>query len=226
MPQAVFEKAVKKYLPTAIPASLEKIDEYSVGKVLVYSKKPRKLIPMRKHELDFTGFALQSLLSGNQELKISTARTYLFDTDKSTISKGVKVDLEGDVDLENALTKLLSAKIDFKLKGVETKKLTVTTDFGKITHVSTDLVTSIVKGTLHADPQNAIVKKAVDHGGVMFIITDIYEAERCKVSVKLSEDVSEGGGVDAEAAKGVTKDSEDVDDKHSSTSGKFLATWE
>ncbi len=223
MPQAIFGKAVKKYLPTAIPVSLEKIDEYKVGSILVYSKKPRKLIPMRKHELDFTGFSLQSLLvEGSKELSITTARTFLFDTDKATVSKSVKVDVSTDFDLENSILKLFSAKTDLDLKGGRSKTLTITTDFGNLTHIATDLVTTIINGKLRVNTEHPVVKKAVENGGVMFVITDIYEAERCDVSVSLSEDTSEAAQVDVEASKTGTKDSEDVDDKHSNTTGKIL----
>ena len=219
MPQAVFSRAVQSYLPTAIPTNLEKIDEYSVGKILVYSKRPRKLIPMRKHKLDFTGFSLESLLSDGEALEINTGRTFLFDTEKSTSKKQVNVDLEGDLDLDSLLTKLFSSKLGTKASAGELKSVNITTDFGKLTHVASDLVTTIAKGKLRVNTDHAVVQKAVKNGGVMFVITDIYEAEKCDISVSLSEDKKEsvemGGEVKVEA-----KADESVDDKHSSSTGK------
>lgn len=218
MPQQIFEKAVKRILPSAIPANLEKIDEYAVGKVLIYSKAPRKLFPMRKHELDFTGYSLQSLLAEEEKLTIVTARSYLFDTGKSTVSKTVKLDVSGDFDLEAALSKLASA--DFKFKAGETKTIRVSTDFGKVTHISTDLVNSVVSGQIQVKPDHPIVKKAIDNGGVMFVVSTIYEAEHCNVGVSASEDVSESGEADVGVSKDKTGGSEDADDKHKSSQGK------
>lgn len=89
MPQVVFEKAVKCVLPAAIPTHLERIDEYAVGKVLLYSRKPKKLLPFHKHDLDFTGYSLQSLLVEGEQLTVATSRSFLFDVGKSTSSKSV-----------------------------------------------------------------------------------------------------------------------------------------
>ena len=219
MPQVVFGKAVKRFLPSAIPTHLEKIDEYAVGKVLVYSKRPRRLIPMRKHELDFTGWSMQSLLAENEVLTITTAKSYLFDTGKDVDSKSFSVNVGGDLDIANALTKLASASAGFKFDAGEKATLKVTTDFGKITHISTDLVNSAISREIHVKPDHPIVKKAVENGGVMFIISNIYEGERCNVSATISkgekESISGGAGVDG--AKADVKESEG--DKHSSTVG-------
>lgn len=221
MPQVVFGKAVKRFLPSAIPTHLEKIDEYAVGKVLVYSKRPRRLIPMRKHELDFTGWSLQSLLAEKEVLTITTAKSYLFDTGKDTDSKSFSVDVGGDLDIASALAKLATASADFKFNAGEKATLKVTSDFGKITHISTDLVNSAISRDIHMNPDHPIVKRAVENGGVMFIISNIYEGERCNVSATISKDEKESvsGGGGADGAKADVK--EGVDDKHSSTVGKY-----
>lgn len=211
----IFSAAVKKYLPSAIPAKLDKIDEYSIGKVLIHTKKPRKLIPMRKHGLDFTGWSLQNLLAEKEELTITTAKSYLYDTGKSTSTKAVNVG--GDLDLETALTKLAGA--DFNFKAGETKNLTIVTDFGKVTHISTDLIKSVVKEKVQVRPDHPVVKRAIENGGVMFVITEIFQAEHCNLSVSLSESVSESGSADVAVEVEKTEGSERVGDKHSSVTG-------
>lgn len=222
MPQVVFGKAVKSFLPSAIPTHLEKIDEYAVGKVLIYSKRPRRLIPMRKHELDFTGWSLQSLLAENEVLTVTTARSYLFDTGKDVASKSFNIDIGGDLDLAKALTELVSGSGDVKFDAGEKATLKVTTDFGKITHISTDLVNSAISKEIHVQPNHPIVKKAVENGGVMFIISNIYEGERCNVQAKVTKDMKESasGDVGAEGVKADMKES--VDDKHSSAIGMYI----
>jgi hypothetical protein len=225
MPQIVFGKAVKRFLPSAIPTHLEKIDEYAVGKVLVYSKRPRRLIPMRKHHLDFTGWSLQGLLAENEVLTVTTAKSYLFDTGKEVASKSFKVDVGGDVDVANSLTKLASASGDLKFSSGDKATLTVTSDFGKITHVSTDLVNSAINKEIHVKPDHPVVQRAVKNGGMMFVISNIYEGERCNVSATVSKDVKEsvGGGGGAEGAKVDAKES--VDDKHKSSTGKYMLCY-
>lgn len=222
MPQEVFGKAIKRVLPSAIPTHLERIDEYAVGKVLVYSKSPRKLFPMRKQELDFTGYSMQSLLAKEEKLTITTARSYLFDTEKSTFSKSVKIDVGGDFDLESALSKLASADAKFNFKAGESKTLTITTDFGKVTHISTDLINSVVSGKIQVKPDHPIVKRAIHNGGVMFVISSIYEGERCKVGVAAYNEKSESGGAGVGVSKEQVEGSEDADEKHHSSKGTEL----
>ena len=216
----LFKKIVGNILPTAIPVDLEKVDELTVGKVLIYSKKPRKLIPMRKHDLAFTGWSLQSLLT-DEKFSFTTARSYLFDSGKNTSSASVTVDLDASVDMKSALLKLASLDTAFKFDVEEDKTLTVSSDFGKITHISTDVVTTILGGKHSVDINHPIVKKAIDYGGNMFVVTAVYEAERCNLSVTLSKDKKEKGGA---ANDKDTKDSssENVEDKHGYTQGMFF----
>ena len=215
----VFKKAVVDLLPAAIPAELEKLDEYGVGKVLVYSKKPRKLFALRGQKLLFTGWSVESLLADDQQLTVTTASNYLYDTGKSTSSTKVKVDLETDLDL----SLLFGGSLD--IKGGEDKVLNVVTDFGKISHISSDLVASVINNNLHLKVEHPIVQKAIHNGGVMFLIHTIYESEHMNLSVKLSKDITESAGEDVEVKdKVVAKEDakEGVDDKHTSSKGTVL----
>lgn len=183
MPQEIFEKVVHKLLPTAIPTQLEKIDEYSVGKVLIYSKKPRRLLPMRKHHLEFTGFSLGSVLADSEELTIKQASRYIFHSDKSTEASTINVSVGGDVDLNNAVTKLFAADVEAKTNVKVGRSLDITSDLGKLTHVTSDLISTISKGGMNVNPQHAMVRQALEYGGVMFIVAEIYHSERCNVTV-------------------------------------------
>ncbi len=57
----------------------------------------------------------------------------------------------------------------------------------------------------------------------MFVITDIYEAEKCDVSVSLSEDKKESVDLEGKVEAGVKGD-ESVDDKHRNCTGKEHCT--
>ena len=126
--------------------------------------------------------------------------------------------IDGDLDLESALTSLAGADdAGFKFKAGESKTLTITTDFGKVTHVSTDLVSTVTRGKIRLDTKHAIVQKAMENGAAMFVIVSIYEGEHCQVGVTMKKDVKESGGIGAGAEA-----EEKVDDKHSSSKGIVL----
>ena len=91
--QSLFARAVGANLPSAIPTTLERIDQFAIGKVLTYKKKPRKLLPWRRHELNFTGRSITDLLAEGQvqQLNFVTSSDYLFDAGKGTDNIFVEV---------------------------------------------------------------------------------------------------------------------------------------
>lgn len=89
--QSLFARAVNSSLPTAIPTTLERIDQFAIGKVLTYQKKPRKLLPWRRHELNFTGRSITDLLVEGQQLNFATSSDFLFDAGKGTDKISVEV---------------------------------------------------------------------------------------------------------------------------------------
>ena len=93
--QSLFARAVGANLPTAIPTTLERIDQFSIGQVLTYQKKPRKLLPWRRRELNFTGRSITDLLAEGQaqQLNFATSSDFLFDTGKGTDKITVEVQL-------------------------------------------------------------------------------------------------------------------------------------
>ena len=211
---ALFKKAVEDLLPAAIPVELDKLDEFSIGKVLVYAKKPRKLIPMRNHKLDFTGWSLESLLAEDHHLAITTAKNYLFDAGKSVSSGNIKVNLVADLNFS------LFGSIN--AKGGEDKVLEIMTDFGKVTHITSDLANSVINNNLHLNVNHPIVQKAIDFNGVMFLVHTIYESAHFNMSVKLTKDDSESVGEEVKVK--VKEDiSESVDDKQVFSKGMFFA---
>ena len=91
--QSLFARAVGATLPSAIPSTLERIDQFAIGKVLTYQKKPRKLLPWRRRELSFTGRSITDLLAEGQlqELDFATSSDFLFDAGKGTDKITVEV---------------------------------------------------------------------------------------------------------------------------------------
>lgn len=187
--QILFSRAVVSHFPAAIPTQLERVDEFTVGKVFIYHKRPRFLLPWRKHKLDFTGYPLADLLVQGSSFKFATGRKFLVD-----IAKGVETvdtELGMDVELKEALTHL-----NMKVKGKYSHQHSITTDFGKITHIETDLYDVLSAKAYTLDTHNPIVREAIAKGSAVFVISAVYEAEHSNISMKLSRSESEtvGGG--------------------------------
>jgi hypothetical protein len=219
--QTLFNRTVGFHLPSAIPTQLERIDEFGIGKVLIYSKKPKRFTPWRKHELSFTGWSISSLLSTQAEdppLKIATASSFMFDLGKGSSSATVQVNLDAELNLREALVNL-----DAKLNVDEQKKLSITADFGKVTHVSTDLLTSCSSKKLQVNTDHPIVQEAMEKGGAMFVITSMYTAERCNVQVNISGNKDETLGAGVKPGGG---GNETVKDSDTTTHGKLSISIE
>ena len=97
--QSLFSRAVNANLPNAIPATLEHVNQFAIGKVLTYQKKPRKLLPWRRRELNFTGRSITDLLAEGQlqQLNFATSSDFLFDAGKGTDQITVEVALSSDL---------------------------------------------------------------------------------------------------------------------------------
>ena len=213
---AVFKKAVEDLLPSAIPVKLKNLDDYTVGKVLVYSKKPLKPFALRKRELKFTGCTIESLLTDGQEITITTASNDLHITGKSISSIVVKVNLEADLDL----SLLFGGSLNFS--GAD-KVLDVVTEFGKISHITSNLIASVINKNLHLKVEHPTVQEAINNGGVMFLIHTIYESEHINLSAKFSKDTTEDTGEDVLIK--VKKDAKGgVDAEHTSSKGTVFCS--
>ena len=106
------------------------------------------------------------------------------------------------MDLQEALSKL---KLD--LKGKIEKKTSITTEFGNVTHIETDLFEVLSGKKYSLDISNPIVKEARSKGSAIFIISTLYEAEHCNISVSVTDIMSETEDAGATVSKeGVTED--------------------
>ena len=226
--QTVFARAVSYHLPNAIPTHLERIDEFAIGKVLVYSKRPHRIMPWRRRELDFTGYSLSSLLdesSGKKVEELKTSDTFLFDVGTGTSSVEVTVDVDLDGDLEKAL-KVLNLGGGVDVKNDYHKKVSITADFGKITHVSSEELVGTA-GRFKVNKQHPIVQRAMEHGDTLFVILSMYTAERCNISVDMSKsDEEEGKGDEKAGAAGSdekTGGEEDVKESKSLKQGSSVS---
>jgi len=220
--QAFFLEAVKEVLPSAIPSRLDKIDECHLGKVLIYREKPRWLLPLRKHHLDFTGWSLHQLLAGEEKkLPIKIERSFMFDSNKRTSSRAIKVNIKGNLDMED-ITKLYGTDVHIKGGGKGSKKVAVISDFGKVTHVTCDIVNTVVEKKIKLRQDHPIVQQAFHKGSVMFVIASIYEGEHCKLSVNASGSVQESASADVNVKAVDAGGSEAVDDSDGFTEGMYV----
>lgn len=171
-------------MPSAIPANLQQqADEISLGKVFILSKKPHKLIPMGHQDLAPTNVSLDSLLPAKQQITLSLSKSVFLETKGDGLC--FSVEISGDALLEDALDEIAGLE-ELKLQPGEKKMLHIKADFGKVTKTSSDLIQGIRKGSVQVDASHPVVKKGVENGGTMFIVTALCKAEHCNVAVKQS----------------------------------------
>lgn len=192
--QSLFGRAVGFHLPSAVPVQLERVDDFVLGKVLIYQRKPRLFLPCRKHKLSFTDYALSDLLVKDSNLTFATETKFLFEVGKGTETVGTTV--SSDAEIKGALN-LLSMKV----KGKYNSQASIATDFGKVSYTTTDLLRVLSDKTYSLDTSNPIVREAIAKGSTLFVISTLYEAEHSSISVKLVDSESETAEGDAKVAK-------------------------
>ena len=100
--QKIYEKAVCHNLPSTFVTSLERIDEFVIGAVLVRHHKQHWY---HDNSLDFTSAPLQSLLSKSEQQSISfeTKTDTLLNITGESKEKSLNINLSHDEDVSNNL---------------------------------------------------------------------------------------------------------------------------
>ena len=199
--QKVFVKTVHFYFPTVVPTHLESIDEFDIGKVLLFKSKPRLLMPWRAHHLQLTGYPIGQLLAtGDAFTPVTTANT-VFTTGPATMTRDIQFDV--DVGLKEALLRLGIAA-DAK----EDKKVTISTDLGKVTHVASNMFNLLSTAKHKVDMNHPIVKEAMSKGETLFVVSALYSSEKLMLQIQVSERAGEkaGGSKDGSTSENVTKE--------------------
>ena len=174
--QSVFERAVRHHLPSSFVTLLDRVDDFSVGKVLVLHKKPHF---WRRAELDFTSLDLETLLTKSQDgFKIQTERKKLYDQSSDASNRMIKLDLGLDAELKTRW-----ADFGGDLKGGGTKLLNLYVDFGRIDHILSNLPQILMGQQWIVDSDHIVMKDALAKGKEFFVITSVYEAQKAFVKV-------------------------------------------
>ena len=95
----------------------------------------------------------------------------------------MSVEVSGDAELEDALSAIAGLDNLGLKPGKEKKMLHVNADFGRVVEVSTDLVKSSRKGDFRVNVEHPVVKKAIENGKVMFVVSTLYRADHCNVAI-------------------------------------------
>jgi len=167
-------------LPSAIISSLEHIEDFSLGKVFLYSK-PRLF--RRKHHLHFTGRNIKELLvPANEEMPIRTERRDVYYLGECMCSTNSNTEFECRAEIKGG-----------PAAGTASAGITLTSEksckvkLGQITPVVSDLVNSFTSGKIHFNTDHLVVQMALKRGKTVFIINKIYEAQSCNVSTDESK---------------------------------------
>ena len=100
--QLIYEKAVRQNHPSAFVTSLERIDEFVIGTVLVRHNKQRWY---HDNSLDFTSAPLQCLLSKSEQqgFSLQTETDTLLTGETESKEKSLNINLGLDADVSNNL---------------------------------------------------------------------------------------------------------------------------
>ena len=173
--QTAFERAVRHQLPSAFAASLERVDEFEVGKVLVLHRKPRFWRLHRWQALDFTGLHLTALL---EDLDVRTQSRVGLTSDTDTTEKTFRLNLGADAEL-----KMQSLEILGKLTGKGSLLFDMCFDFGKVEHIVGDVFQALSGRQWTVDAKHPVVRDALRKGKEMYVISSVYQASKIDVKV-------------------------------------------
>ena len=100
--QVIYEKVVRHNLPSAFVTSLERVNRFVIGAVLVRHRKPRWY---DRKCLDFTSAPLQSLFSNSEQqgFSLQTETDTLLTGETESKEKSLNINLGLDADVSNNL---------------------------------------------------------------------------------------------------------------------------
>ena len=190
--QLIYEKAVRQSLPSAFVTSLERIDEFVIGVVLVRRHKQRRYY---SNSLDFTSAPLQLLLSRSEQESFSfqTTRKTLLTGESTSKEKFIVINPSLDVDVSNILIvkyviflmKVNAAIVSVggKIGGHIKDSCIISVDFGDITHTLSNMYEALSTRQYTVDLKHPVVQDAIKKGKKIFIITSVYTARKVEIKV-------------------------------------------
>ena len=177
----IFNRAVNFVLPHAIPTHFDRSQEYKLGDVLVYEKKLRAFMPWRRHRLVFTGVSISDLLTEAIQIDTKVEERFTEGSTTRTFGESAKVDAEVTYAVAH-----LGAKI------AESERATVSVDFGKISrqysNLSELLSRQVAEKKYQVLTEHPVIKDAITHNRTLFVINNLYVAEKAEVSLIVTSD--------------------------------------
>lgn len=177
----IFNRAVNFVLPHAIPTHFDRSQEYKLGDVLVYENKLRAFMPWRRHRLVFTGVNISELLKETIQIDTKTEDRFTEASTTRTFGESAKVDAEVTYAVAH-----LGAKI------AESERATVSVDFGKISRQYSNLSELLrqqpAERRYEVSTEHPVIKDAIAHNRTLFVINNLYVAEKADVSLIVTSD--------------------------------------
>ncbi len=171
-----FNDAISHTVPTAIPADLDTTAELEVGRVLLYRKKPKANVSWCKQALDFARDEDGNPVSVFDLLSEQSKETALVERVRET-----KVAFTNRTNEEYVYRSTTDVETTMKLS----------VDFGSVFEVSSNLYALVNSLELPVNANHPVVQQAEEKGGVVMVISKVYQSERA--SVQLGGADQEGG---------------------------------
>lgn len=213
--QVVFERAVLRHVEHAFVPLLDRVDEFDIGKVLVLHEKPQWYKFWGRKELDFSSLPLKRLLVEDERdgFSYKTESSVLFDQSSDSSNRVVQFDLDLDAELKTAW-----GELGGDIGGKGKKLVNLTTNFGRLDHIRSDLFKVLSEKEHTLNLTHPVIADAMQKGHTLFVITSVYKAEKCEVTVSEEVNVSmtntdtEGQPSKSDDPSSELKDSKSSDD--------------
>ena len=182
----IFSRAVNFVLPNSIPTHFDRTEEYKIGDVLVYERKLRPLMPWRKHRLVFTGVNISNLLTEAIQIDNGVQEVFSQSSTTRTFGESAKVDAE-----------IVYAIAHLGIHIAESENATMSIDFGKIERQFSNLTDLLSRQAadkkLRVLTDHSVIKDAMAHSKTLFVINNVYVAEKADVSLTFTSDSKDTG---------------------------------
>ena len=163
-----FKDAVALVLPTAIPIQVDKLSQFAIGSVLIYKEKPKTTISWRKYAFKF---------GRDDDGKV----VKLYDLLSQEDSRRVSADRVRPV--SNIYAKRTGEQWNYAIDEESDDMMKLAVDLGTVYELSSNLYSLLDTTEVKVDLEHPVVKKAVENGGVMMVVSTVFQSERACIEL-------------------------------------------
>lgn len=163
-----FKDAVTLVVPTAVAVDVSKLQDYEIGRVLVYQEKPKAYVPWRRTTVDFARDA------EGKSVKIFDV---LSQEDRKYVNE------ERLRIIRRYETSQCGEEFEYQIDADDHSTVRLGVDLGKVVTASSNLYAQINSARPRADTGHPAVRAAMENGGMVMVVSTVYESDRACVEL-------------------------------------------